>query len=149
MSCRACLSRKLEGVGMRSTRQRLIVGRWLWPDGQLRHVEAGQLHLSIRDAGETVSLATVYNTLRDFERAGLIRRIAVASDRIWYDTELGNHRHFHVAGEDRLFDAPETPCGPDGAPRPPEGYGVTHVDTIYHLEKVAGAVQDCSVPPLT
>ncbi|MFN3567212.1 MAG: outer-membrane lipoprotein carrier protein LolA, partial [Burkholderiaceae bacterium] len=50
----------------------LLVG-----DGEDRHVTAESLHAAAMAAGEPVSLATVYNTLRAFCEAGLINEISV------------------------------------------------------------------------
>ena len=127
---------KLRAAGFRVTRTRLIIGHRLWNGPDSRHVDVAALHADIQASGEKVSLATIYNTLRDFERAGLIRRIAVASDRIWYDTDTGNHHHFHDMSENRLFDVPGASCEPHSLPEPPDGYRITKVDTLFHLEKV-------------
>jgi Fur family iron response transcriptional regulator len=90
------------------------------------------LHAEAATANEKLSLATVYNALRDFERAGLIRRVAVPSERVWFDTDTGAHRHFFIESEGRVLDVPV------GVPiTPPDGYRVTRVDTVVHLEKVA------------
>jgi hypothetical protein len=54
--------------GLRPTRQRLALARLLVGDGQDRHVTAESLFALTGGAGEKVSLATVYNTLRAFAK---------------------------------------------------------------------------------
>lgn len=93
------------------------------------------LHADIAAAKQRISLATVYNTLRDFERAGLVRRIAVVSERAWFDTDTGNHQHFHIEAESRLFDLPHGWRPTDPLPTPPAGYRIARVDTVVHLER--------------
>ena len=123
---------KLAAAGFRVTRTRLIIARQLWNGPGSRHVDAAVLHNAIRASGEKVSLATIYNALREFERAGLIRRVAVPSERVWYDTDTGPHRHFFIEAENRVLDMPG-----NGAMEPPAGFRITRVDTVVHLERVA------------
>lgn len=129
----------LTRAGVRPTRQRLAIGDLLWSGPGTRHVEAAMLHGDIAAQGLRISLATVYNTLHDFERAGLVRRIAVVSERAWFDTDTGNHQHFHIEAENRLFDLPKDwqPTGP--LPKPPAGYRIARVDTVVHLEREDGS----------
>lgn len=116
--------------GLRPTRQRKVLTSLLFA-GTSRHVDAQSLHAEAARAGHDLSLATVYNALHDFERAGLLRRIAVPSERIWYDTDTGAHQHFYVEAENRVLDIPEN------APiAPPDGYRIQRIDTVVHLERI-------------
>ena len=67
----------LAGAGLRPTRQRMTLATLLVGDGQDRHVTAESLFDAASDGDEKVSLATVYNTLRAFCDAGLMREITV------------------------------------------------------------------------
>jgi Fur family iron response transcriptional regulator len=40
-----------------------------------------------------VSMATIYNTLHQFTRAGLLREIVVEGSRAFYDTNTSPHGH--------------------------------------------------------
>ena len=73
-------------VGLRPTRQRMALANLLVGDGQHRHVTAESLHLAAGEAGEAVSLATVYNTLRAFCEAGLLQEITVDGSKSYFDT---------------------------------------------------------------
>ena len=44
--------------------------------------------------GMRVSLATVYNTLHQFTRAGLLRQVTVDANRAYFDTNTSDHQHF-------------------------------------------------------
>ena len=85
-----------------------------------RHVTAEMLHEEAVQAGERVSLATVYNTLHQFKRAGLLREIAIGGQRAYFDTNTSNHNHFFVEAEGRLVDIPGNSIRVDGVPEPPE-----------------------------
>lgn len=127
------VSNNLTQAGIRLTRQRIAIGEVLWSGPETRHVEAGALHAGLIKEGVNIALATIYNTLRDFEHTGLIRRIAVASERVWFDTDTGNHQHFYIEAESRLFDLPNSWKPESRLPSPPSGYRITRVDTVVHL----------------
>lgn len=93
----------LAAYGLRATRQRFVLAGLLFI-GSGRHVNAHMLNIEAARTGHSLSLATVYNTLREFERAGLIRRVAAPSERVWYDTDTGPHRHFFIEAENRVLD---------------------------------------------
>lgn len=128
---------RLRRSGLRPTSQRCAVAALLF-GGHNRHVEACSLHEELALTGSRVSLATIYNTLKDFETAGLLRRIAVSGDRTWFDTDTGDHRHFYIADENRILDCP-APCAEVPAiSTPPSGYRITKVDVVIHLEAETG-----------
>ena len=81
------LAHTLRRAGLRPTRQRLALGELLF-GAEDRHVTAEMLHAEAVSMGERVSLATVYNTLHQFRRAGLLREIE--SPRRYLDGELSN-----------------------------------------------------------
>ena len=79
---------RLQSAGLRPTRQRMALGWLLFGKGD-RHVTAEALFEEARGSKTALSLATVYNTLRQFSEASLLREIAVYGSRIWYDTNTG------------------------------------------------------------
>jgi len=124
---------RLRTAGLRPTSQRCAIADLLFR-GRERHVDANMLFDELSVVGKQVSLATVYNTLKDFENAGLIRRIAVSGDRVWYDTDTGDHRHFYIAEEDRILDCPKPGKEASHVVDAPPGYRVKRIDVVVHLE---------------
>ena len=96
----------LATADLRPTRQRLSLATLLVGDGQHRHVTAEGLHAASLAAGEKVSLATVYNTLRAFSDAGLVQEVTVDGTRSYFDTRTDDHPHFFWEDDGRLTDAP-------------------------------------------
>mgnify|MGYP002176841076 CR=1 FL=1 len=123
---------RLREAGLRPTRQRLALGRLLF-DGGDRHVTAEALHDEAQKAGVSVSLATVYNTLHQFKRAGLLRELAINGSKAYFDTNTSNHNHFFVEAEGELRDIPGDAIRVDGVPQPPEGMEVSHIDVVVRL----------------
>ncbi len=130
----ACITAILRSADLRPTRQRVALGRLLF-SGQDRHVTAEMLHEEVSDAGERISLATVYNTLHQFERAGLIRELSIDGAKTYFDTNTSNHNHFYIESEGRVIDIPGEGLSVLGVPPPPEGTRISHVDVIVRLVK--------------
>jgi Fur family iron response transcriptional regulator len=122
----------LRRAKLRPTRQRLALGGLLFTEHG-RHVTAEIQHAEAVAGGERVSLATVYNTLHQFKRAGLVRELAIDGTRTYFDTNTSNHSHFYVEQEGRLMDIPEGSIRVDGLPTPPRGMRISHVDVVVRL----------------
>jgi Fur family iron response transcriptional regulator len=124
----------LQGVGLRPTRQRLLLAALLFGKGD-RHVTAEMLHAEAVASGEHVSLATVYNALHQFKTAGLLRELAIDGAKAYFDTNTSNHNHFYVESEGRLMDIPGEGVRVEGVPSPPEGMRIAHIDVVVRLVK--------------
>ncbi|MEL7047603.1 MAG: iron response transcriptional regulator IrrA [Pseudomonadota bacterium] len=126
----------LRTAGLRPTRQRVALGDLLFAAGD-RHVTAEQLHDEAVEAGECVSLATVYNTLHQLKRAGLIREVALEGSKTVFDTNTSNHNHYLVEDDGTVMDIPSDAIRVDGLPAPPEGMEISHIDVVVRLRKVS------------
>ena len=125
----------LEGAGLRPTRQRVALAKLLVGDGQHRHVTAESLFSDVQEMGESVSLATVYNTLKAFCDAGLIQEVTVDGSKSYFDTNTHDHPHFFWEGEDRLTDAPAEELQIAQLPKAPEGAEIASVDVVIRLRR--------------
>lgn len=121
--------------GLRPTRQRVALATLLVGDGRDRHVTAESLHHAAAKAGEAVSLATVYNTLRAFCEAGLMREITVDGARSYFDTNMTDHPHFFWEEDARLTDAPAGELEIRRLPEAPEGAEIAAVDVVIRLRR--------------
>ncbi|WP_457648554.1 iron response transcriptional regulator IrrA [Profundibacter sp.] len=125
----------LSGASLRPTRQRLSLAGLLVGDGQDRHVTAESLYASVLQSGEKVSLATVYNTLRAFCQAGLMREIMVDGAKSYFDTNMSDHPHFYWEDSEELMDAPSDQLEICRLPEAPEGAEVSKVDVVIRLRR--------------
>ncbi len=121
--------------GLRPTRQRVALAELLIGDGKDRHVTAESLYTSARAAGEKVSLATIYNTLRAFCGAGLMNEIFVDGSRSYFDTRLDDHPHFYWEDSAELTDAPKDGLEIARLPAAPAGAEVSRVDVVIRLRR--------------
>ena len=124
----------LREAGLRPTRQRLALGTLLFK-GEDRHVTAELLHAEAIAIGHHVSLATVYNTLHQFKRAGLLRELAIDGSKAYFDTNTSNHNHFFFESQGELRDIPSDAIHVDGVPEPPEGMQISHIDVVVRIVK--------------
>jgi len=124
----------LREAGLRPTRQRLMLGEFLFSGGG-RHVTADMIYTEAAAANVPISRATVYNTLNQFTEAGLLRQIGVDGSKSFFDTNPGAHHHFFVDEEDRLLDVPAPGVEIEQLPQPLPGYVVVGVDVIVHLRR--------------
>jgi Fur family transcriptional regulator, iron response regulator len=127
---------KLKNAGLRPTRQRIMLGWMLFAKGH-RHVSAEALFAEAANARASLSLATVYNTLRQFSDAGLIRQVHVGAGKAYFDTNTGEHHHFIVEGEDVVFDVENEPVEIGALPKAPNGFAIAGVDVIVRLRRLA------------
>lgn len=126
----------LAGAGLRPTRQRAVLAELLVGDGEDRHVTAESLFAASCDSGEKVSLATVYNTLRAFCDAGLMREITVDGSKSYFDTNTSNHPHFYWEDSASLTDAPADQLEIARLPQAPDGAEIAKVDVVIRLRRV-------------
>jgi Fur family iron response transcriptional regulator len=127
--------RWLAGSALRPTRQRLALAELLVGDGRDRHVTAEELYETAKAAGEKVSLATVYNTLRSFTEAGLMAEISVDGTRSYYDTNVSNHAHYFWEEDGHLSDAPADAISIERVAEPPEGAEIAKLDIVIRLRR--------------
>jgi len=125
---------RLKAAGLRPTRQRLELVRLLFAAHD-RHVTAESLAKEGARAGVKVSLATVYNTLHQFQAAGLLRQVVVDANRTYFDTNVGDHQHFFVENEGLLIDIPGEEISIFGVPAAPLGMSVDRVDVVVRVRR--------------
>jgi Fe2+ or Zn2+ uptake regulation protein len=81
---RGDIQRVLHGAGLRSTRHRVVLADVLLKAPE-RRVTAELLYDEVHEEHYEVSRATVCATLRQFEHAGLLRRMTVeGSKKAWF-----------------------------------------------------------------
>ena len=127
----------LRDVGLRPTRQRMALGWILFAKGD-RHITAEMLYEEANKAKVPVSLATVYNTLHQFTDVGLLRQVAVDGSKTYFDTNVSDHHHFFVEGENALVDIPGAEMIVGKMPTAPNGYEVARIDVVVRLRRTTG-----------
>ena len=90
---------------IRPTKQRMILAKLLFEKGR-RHITAEELYDEVKKDNRKISLATVYNTLKQFTNINLIREIVVDQNRSLYCTNNESHYHLYIEDEGKIIDIP-------------------------------------------
>ena len=96
---------KIESSGIRPTKQRRILAKILFDKGN-RHVSAEELFDDVKKEDRKISMATVYNTLKQFTTIGLIREVVVDQNKSLYCTNNKSHYHLYIEDEGKIVDIP-------------------------------------------
>ena len=135
---------RLRTAGLRPTRQRMALGWLLFAKGD-RHVSAEMLYEEAIRAREPLSLATVYNTLRQFSESGLLRQVSVSGPKTFFDTNVSEHHHFYNEEDETVVDIPGSTIQVAGLPQAPEGMEISSVEVIVRLRRADGDVTEMRV----
>ena len=74
-----------------------------------------------------ISLATIYNTLHDFYEKGLLKKLMINSERIYFDTNTEHHHHFYSKKDQKLIDI-NVDMKVSGLPKPPKNKKINKID---------------------
>ena len=96
---------KLEKNGIRATKQRRILAKLLFDKGK-RHISAENLFDEVKKDERKISMATIYNTLKQFTSLGLIREIVVDQNKSLYCNNDQSHYHLYIEDEGKVIDIP-------------------------------------------
>ena len=119
---------RLREHGLRVTSQRRAILD-AFGDRAKGHLSADEVHESVSGELPELARATVYNTLNEFVRAGLLRRIEGFGSAL-YDSNLDDsHHHFHCVGCGRLFDV--EPAGAGEIALPDQGFEIERTEILF------------------
>ena len=119
-------------AGVRPTRQRVDLGCAIFGSGDW-HFTAEMIFHETRSIRFAPTLGTIYNTLNEFARCGLLREIAIYDAKLWYDTKTGPHYHFYRDDTEELSDIPDDLL-PEFEIPAPEGMRIAAIDVIVRLK---------------
>ena len=117
---------------LRPTKQRVIIANYLF-DGVNKHVTAETLSNKLLKMKAGISLATIYNTLHDFYEKGLLKKLMINSERIYFDTNTEHHHHFYSKKDQKLIDI-NVDMIVSGLPKPPKNKKINKIEVLVHLD---------------
>lgn len=126
---------KLKSRGIRPSVQRVAIYDFLLNNPV--HPTAEDIFSALADALPTLSLTTVYNTLRQLCEHQLARRVIIEEGEARYDANTSPHIHFKCTECGRIFDIPRPAKVPFGAL--PRGFERREVQT-----NIWGLCADCA-----
>ena len=97
---------KLKINGIRPTKQRMILAKLLFEKGD-RHISAEEIYEEIKKEDRKISLATIYNTLKQFTSLGLLKELVIDQNKSIYCTNHDAHYHLYIEDEGKIIDIPQ------------------------------------------
>ena len=98
--------KQLINNGIRPTKQRMILAKLLFEKGD-RHISAEELYEEVKKDNRKISLATIYNSLKQFRKIGLLKELVVDQKKSIYCTNHDKHYHLYIEDEGKLIDIPQ------------------------------------------
>ena len=98
--------KKLSNIGLRPTKQRMILIKLLFENPD-RHISADEIYQEVKKEDRKISLATIYNTLKQFRNIGLLKELVIDQNKSIYCTNHGAHYHLLIEDENKIIDIPQ------------------------------------------
>ena len=106
MSQKNAIIDKLRSSNLRPTRQRVLIATYLFNREKTFHFTVEKLNkiLNKKENLEKISLATIYNTVSAFKKAGHLKEILTNNNTSYFDTNISSHHHFFDIDTNELED---------------------------------------------
>tara|TARA_B110000438_G_scaffold284951_1_gene314522 strand:- start:75 stop:491 length:417 start_codon:yes stop_codon:yes gene_type:complete len=128
---------KLRSSKLRPTKQRIRIAEFLFKREKTFHftVENLNKYLNKKDNSENISLATIYNTVDAFKKAGHLKEILTNNNTSYFDTNISSHHHFYDDQTNELTDINFNDVEVTKVPHAPKGKKIKEVEVIISLQK--------------
>ena len=128
---------KLRSSKLRPTRQRISIAEFLFNREKTFHFTIENLNKNInkKDNLENISLATIYNTVEAFKKAGHLKEILTNNNTSYFDTNISSHHHFYDDQTNELTDISFNDVEVTKVPHAPKGKKIKEVEVIISLQK--------------
>ena len=128
---------KLRSSKLRPTKQRIRIAEFLFKREKTFHFTVEKLNKAInkKDNLEKISLATIYNTVDAFKKAGHLKEILTNNNTSYFDTNVRSHHHFYDDETNELTDINYNDVVVMKMPQEPKGKKIKDVEVIISLQK--------------
>ena len=127
---------KLRSSNLRPTKQRILIAKKLFDRKKTFHFTAETLNKAVNKKKDTrISIATIYNTVEAFKKAGHIRKILTNNSKSYYDTNIKSHHHFYDSDSKKLTDIDYQEVVFNKVPNPPKGKKIKDLEVVISLQK--------------
>ena len=127
---------KLRSSGLRPTKQRVQIAEFLFKREKTFHFTVEELDKLINSniSNDKISLATFYNTVHAFKKAGHLKEILTSNHKSYFDTHIGPHHHFLDLETNKLTDIDPKEIKIRNIPNAPKGKSIKDVDVVINIE---------------
>ena len=129
------IASKLRSSGLRPTKQRVQIAEFLFEREKTFHFSVEDLdHLINKNSKEKISLATFYNTVHAFKKAGHLKEILTNNNKSYFDTHTGSHHHFFDKKNNELIDIDPSLVELKVIPKAPKGKSIKDIDVVINID---------------
>jgi len=130
------IEEKLRTSGLRPTKQRVKIAQFLFEREKTFHFTVEQLDkfINFKIQDNKISLATFYNTVHAFKKAGHLKEILTSNNKSYFDTHTGPHHHFYDIKKNELIDIDANEIEIKNIPNPPKGKSIKNLDVVINIE---------------
>ena len=127
--------KKLRSSGLRPTKQRVEIARFLFEREKTFHFTVESLNKLLTKKSDTqIALATIYNTVHAFKAAGHLSEVEVRGNKSYFDTNVSNHHHFYDSENSELIDIDANEVVIQKLPKAPNGKKIKNVEVFINLK---------------
>jgi Fur family iron response transcriptional regulator len=136
MSNKKDFASKLRSSGLRPTKQRVRLAEYLFNRDKTFHFTVENLDKAInkKNSEEKIALATIYNTIHSFKKAGHLKEILLKEGKSYFDTNTTAHHHFYDEINNELTDIDKNKIELRRFPNPPKGKSIKDVNVIINID---------------
>jgi len=124
------LCRRFRSLGLKVTPQRRHIFQVL--EGNGTHPSADEVYDKVKVSMPDISLATVYNTLRELVELGEVRSLDLGEGRSRYDPDTANHHHLTCVRCRGVVDVAFDTLALELAPEQRHGHRILGADVTYY-----------------
>ena len=127
---------KLRSSNLRPTKQRLKISQYLFDREKTFHFTVEDLGkvFNSKNINNQISLATLYNTVHAFKKAGHLKEVFINKARIYFDTNVVSHHHFFDEQNKEVIDIDSSLVNVQKIPKPPLGKSIKSIEVIIKIE---------------
>ena len=127
--------KKLRSSKLRPTKQRVEIAKFLFEREKTFHFTVESLNkLLIKKSTSKIALATIYNTVHAFKKAGHLSEVEVRGNKTYFDTNVSNHHHFYDSDTSELIDIDANDIIIQKIPKAPNGKKIKNVEVFINLK---------------
>ena len=89
----------------------------------------------IMTGNKKISLATIYNTVEAFNKAGYLKEILTNGSKSYFDTNIKSHHHFYDEGTKELTDINYNQVKLSKVPMAPKGKKIKNLEVVIRIQK--------------
>lgn len=127
---------RLMAAGIKPSQQRIEIMDYLMT--HYTHPTVDDVYNALSPKMPTLSLTTVYNTLRTFSEKKVAQMLTIDDHHVCYDGDTSPHVHFFCRSCGKVLDMPETAAPKLDEDRMMDGFMVDEVQLYYR-----GICADC------